>query len=153
MALIIRRPGADERDELHELWFRSVRATHVFLSEDDILFYAPFVAAALASDLEVWAVYDHAGAAAGFMALGVPDGLGKKWKLEALFIDPDKSRQGFGTCLVEHAVALKGPLILDVNEQNPNAKAFYTRLGFTETGRSPLDGTGRPFPLIHMEMA
>lgn len=153
MAIIIRRAGADELDALNALWLRSVRATHTFLTEDDILFYAPLVAEALTSDLELWAIFDHGdGGPAGFMALGAPDDFSKKWKLEALFIDPDKIRRGFGKCLVEHALAVKGPLILDVNEQNPDARAFYRRLGFTETGRSYKDGAGKPFPLIHMEM-
>jgi putative acetyltransferase len=41
-------------------------------------------------------------------------------------------------------------LRVDVNEGNPGALAFYRRLGFTQTGRSPLDGAGRPYPLLHL---
>jgi putative acetyltransferase len=37
-----------------------------------------------------------------------------------------------------------------VNEQNPAAVGFYEALGFTVRGRSPVDGEGRPFPLLHM---
>lgn len=150
---VIRQPRADERDAMHALWLRSVRATHAFLSEDDIAFYAPMVAELLASDLEFWAIYDDRDEElCGFMGLEGPETAKGKAKLEALFIDPAKSRQGLGTLLVEHAVSLKGALLLDVNEQNPGARAFYRRLGFRETGRSPLDGAGRGFPLIHMEL-
>jgi putative acetyltransferase len=39
---------------------------------------------------------------------------------------------------------------VDVNEQNPEARGFYERLGFTVVARSELDGTGRPFPLLHL---
>jgi putative acetyltransferase len=37
-----------------------------------------------------------------------------------------------------------------VNEQNPAACGFYEHLGFVVVGRSEVDGTGRPFPLLHM---
>jgi putative acetyltransferase len=39
---------------------------------------------------------------------------------------------------------------LDVNEQNPQALGFYQHQGFVITGRSPLDGQGNPFPLLHL---
>jgi putative acetyltransferase len=39
----------------------------------------------------------------------------------------------------------------DVNEQNGQAVGFYKRMGFTATGRSPLDGQGRPYPLLHLK--
>lgn len=143
----IRTPRPDERELLLGIWLRSVRATHTFLTETDIAFYYPLVRGALASDLEIWAIYPGGPLPAGFMAL---DSASSPVKLEALFIDPACARQGLGTRLVRHAQALKGSLILDVNEQNPNALAFYRRLGFIQTGRSPKDGTNKPFPLIHM---
>lgn len=143
----IRQPNPEEREVLLAIWLRSVRATHTFLTGDDIAFFHPMVRELLASDLEFWVIYPDGQTPAGFMGL---DTVSHPVKLEALFIDPDRSRQGLGAQLVRHAQALKGPLILDVNEQNPNAVAFYEHLGFTRTGRSPLDGSGRPFPLIHM---
>jgi len=39
---------------------------------------------------------------------------------------------------------------VDVNEQNDQAVGFYRKMGFTETGRSPTDDDGRPYPLLHM---
>ena len=41
-------------------------------------------------------------------------------------------------------------LAVDVNEQNDDAVGFYASLGFSVVGRSPTDGGGRPFPLLHM---
>ncbi|MDA4833452.1 GNAT family N-acetyltransferase, partial [Enterobacter hormaechei] len=38
-----------------------------------------------------------------------------------------------------------------VNEQNPDAHGFYRHCGFVAVGRSERDGSGRPFPLIHMQ--
>lgn len=148
--LIIRPPHAGERDLLHAVWERSVRATHSFLTEEDISYYSPMVRQVLDTDMEFWAACDNASnIPVGFLALDQsPE---NEWKLEALFVDPDRSRRGAGTLLLRHALLLKGYLLLDVNEQNPGARAFYERLGFRATGRSPFDGMGRPFPLIHME--
>jgi putative acetyltransferase len=49
---------------------------------------------------------------------------------------------------IEHQAAYK----VDVNEQNPDAVGFYQHLGFNVIGRSPLDGQGNPFPLLHLEL-
>jgi putative acetyltransferase len=37
-----------------------------------------------------------------------------------------------------------------VNEQNEGACAFYRKLGFRQVGRSELDDSGRPFPILHL---
>lgn len=147
---IIRPPHRDEREALLDVWERSVRASHTFLASEDIDFYRPMVRALFASSMEFWvACREGTNTLSGFMGLDRDEPC---WKLEALFVDPDESRRGVGSLLVRHARILKGPLILDVNEQNPGAVAFYRRLGFTQTGRSPLDGSGRPFPLLHMKL-
>lgn len=138
------KPG--EGDALHALWERSVRATHTFLSEEDIAFFSPMVRDVFTADLTIWVAFAE-NDLAGFMALDVA---ASPVKLEALFIDPVHFRKGVGSCLVAEAIDSHAPLDLDVNEQNPGAREFYRRMGFTETGRSPLDGAGKPFPLIHM---
>ena len=71
-------------------------------------------------------------------------------KVEALFLAPECFRRGGGRMLLDHAHNLKGPLTVDVNEENVEAVRFYEARGFTVTGRSPLDSSGRPFPLLHM---
>jgi len=42
---------------------------------------------------------------------------------------------------------------LGVNEQNEQAVGVYLRLGFKIVGRSPLDGTGKPYPILHMQLS
>jgi putative acetyltransferase len=37
----------------------------------------------------------------------------------------------------------------DVNEQHDAARGFYEALGFVVVGRSTLDETGRPHPVLH----
>lgn len=127
---------------LLDIWLRSVRATHGFLTEADIQELLPVVRDAALPALEVW-VLSLDDRPIGFVGLDGP-------KLEALFLDPAHLRQGGGRLLVEHARRLKGPLTVDVNEQNPGALRFYESLGFRIVGRSELDGSGRPFPLLHL---
>ncbi|MGH8080463.1 MAG: acetyltransferase [Lysobacter sp.] len=130
---------------LLDIWQRSVRATHDFLSEADIDALLPQVRDVYLDAVEVWVFDDAVGSPVGF--IGLSDA-----QVEMLFLDPDRRGQGIGTRLLDHARALRGALTVDVNEQNPQAHGFYRRYGFVDTGRSPVDGQGRPFPLIHMAL-
>ncbi len=120
-----------------------MRATHAFLSEEDIAALRPEVRDAALPALELWVLCGDDGELLGFMGLDSA-------KLEALYIAPSSSRRGGGRMLVERARRLKGPLAVDVNEQNPAALRFYEAMGFRVCGRSPLDSAGRPFPLLHL---
>lgn len=140
------RPARDaDRDALLTLWERSVRATHAFLTASDIDFYRPLVREALSGGaLEVWVLATDADEPMGFLGL-------EGNRIEALFLAPEHRGVGGGRRLVEHAQELRGgELSLDVNEQNGGARGFYEALGFEVVGRSDLDGTGRPYPLLHM---
>ena len=128
-----------------EVWEASVRATHHFVAEADIQIFRPMVQSGLGV-LNTVCVRDSEGAVAGFIA--VADG-----KVEMLFIHPDWRGQGFGRALLTYAVESLGATALDVNEQNPQAVGFYLRMGFEVEGRSELDGTGKPYPLLHMRLA
>jgi putative acetyltransferase len=127
------------------LWERSVRATHDFLSEADIVALRPLVARTLGDEgLELWVLADEGDAPIGFMGLAGDD-------IAALFLEPAHRGRGGGRRLVSHAQALRGAdLTVDVNEQNAGARGFYEALGFVVAGRSPLDDGGRPFPILHM---
>jgi putative acetyltransferase len=134
-----------DRDALLALWERSVRATHAFLTEEDVVSLRPLVAEELAGDSVAWWVL-HAEGTDPIGFLGYTSDT-----IEALFIDPAYHRTGAGRFLVAHAARLAtGPLRVDVNEQNDGALRFYEAMGFTVESRSPTDGAGRPFPLAHM---
>jgi putative acetyltransferase len=143
----IRRAIGDERDILLDIWLRSVRATHTFLTEADIQSFLPLVREYLASeDAEFWVLEDEANQPVGFMGL---DGN----KLDALFLDPAYHRRGGGREMVRFAQSLKGELMTEVNEQNPGACRFYEACGFVVERRSDTDSAGRPFPLLRMRLA
>ena len=141
----IRPARATDSDVLLALWERSVRATHDFLSEADIVALRPDVAQALDDEwLELWVLADGDDVPIGFMGLAGDD-------IAALFLGPAQRGRGGGRRLVAHAQGLRGgELTVDVNEQNPAARGFYEALGFVVVGRSPLDDGGRPFPILHM---
>jgi putative acetyltransferase len=145
--MTIRQASPTDRDTLLEIWLRSVRATHTFLSEDDIQSFLPLVQEYLgAGASELWVLCADSGLPLGFMGLSGS-------KLESLFLAPEFHGQGGGRRLVEHARALRGELTVDVNEQNVAACRFYEACGFVVEGRSELDSTGRPFPLLHLRLA
>jgi len=140
----IREARPEDASALVDVWLRSVRATHTFLTEDDVQFFLPLVRESLSSEqLELWVLSSDANTLIGFMGLSGNS-------LEAMFLDPEHLRAGHGRRLVGHARGLKGALTVDVNEQNPAAVRFYEACGFVVVGRSALDSTGRPFPLLHM---
>jgi putative acetyltransferase len=141
----IRRGRSADTAALVELWERSVRATHDFLAEADIVALRPLVEEALGDGaLELWILADEDDEPIGFMGLSGDD-------IAALFLEPAHRGQGGGRRLVAHAQTLRrGDLTVDVNEQNPAAVGFYEALGFAVVGRSPVDDAGRPFPLLHL---
>jgi putative acetyltransferase len=133
-------------DALVDVWLRCVRATHTFLSEQDIQSLLPVVRDVALPQLEVWVLCSDSGAVMGFMGLSGS-------KMEALFLAPEFLRRGGGRRLVRHAQELRGELTVDVNEQNPAARQFYEACGFVVEGRSEVDNDGRSFPLLHMRLA
>ena len=123
------------------VWEGSVRATHLFLSEDDIRSIREYVPAALAG---------RDGRLLGVLAvafMGIDDG-----KLEMLFVAQEERGNGIGKKLLERGIADHGVKRLDVNEQNPGARGFYEHLGFAVRSRSETDEQGNPFPILHMEL-
>ncbi|WP_416057234.1 acetyltransferase [Stenotrophomonas maltophilia] len=138
----LRLSRATDGEAVVDLWRRAVDATHDFLSAED----------RQAIDAEVAGFLPHAPLLLAVDAQDRPQGfmLIDGTHMEALFIDPDVRGQGIGRQLVEHALAQHPQLTTDVNAQNAQAVGFYLRMGFVETGRSALDGQGRPYPLIHL---
>ena len=95
---------------------------------------------------ELACVRDSEGQVAGSIAV-------MSGKVEMQFIHPAWRGQGAGSRLLRYAVKVFGATTLDVNEQNQQAVDFCLRMGFEVIGRSELDGTGKPYPLLHMRLS
>lgn len=128
---------------LATIWERSVRATHLFLSEDDIEEIGRALIPEYFPNVKLYAVTAE-GRTVGFIGLG-----GRR--IEMLFIDPSHFGCGLGSALIEFAKQ-KGATEVDVNEQNPRALAFYRSKGFGIVGRDAADHAGRPYPILHLSL-
>lgn len=143
--MIIRQPTNADHPQLLNIWLRSVRATHHFLQESDIEALLPQLRDIYLPAVELWVTVDAEDCPLGFIGLN-------ENHVEMLFIEPDLRGKGIGRALLDHACSLRSQMSVDVNEQNPEAVGFYLHYGFVQTGRSPLDGEGRPFPLLHLSL-
>jgi putative acetyltransferase len=141
----LRPSTAHDTAHVMAIWRKAVDATHHFLDPADRAAIEAELASFLPKVLLTLAV-DPRDEPLGFMFLN--DG-----HLEALFVDPDHHGQGIGKALVQAGVTRHPDLTTDVNEQNTQAAAFYQRVGFRRTGRSAVDGQGRPYPLIHLRFS
>lgn len=140
----IRPAVPDDTPALLDVWRSAVRATHDFLSADDFTQIEAQVANDYLPHAPLWVACGVQGATLGFLGLTGAE-------VDTLFIHDTARGQGVGRALLAHARQVaRGPLSVDVNEQNPQAVGFYERMGFVQVGRSPRDGLGRPYPLLHM---
>ncbi|STR45565.1 acetyltransferase [Iodobacter fluviatilis] len=135
----------NEYPELLSIWESSVRATHDFLSENDIQFYKSKMLSDFFPAVLLQCAKDNQQKITGF--IGLSEG-----NIEMLFIAPEYRGQGVGRMLLSHAITHHQASKVDVNEQNPQAIIFYERMGFKIISRSELDGMGKRFPILHMQL-
>lgn len=142
---MIEQPAIQEYDELLRIWEEAVRSTHHFLTERDIQFYKPLVLHDYFPAVELYILRNDSGRIAAFIGLSVDT-------IEMLFVHPAEQGYGYGKRLIEFAVREKRIFKVDVNEQNEAALHFYLNRGFEVVSRSAVDGMGKPFPILHMQM-
>lgn len=138
----IRAYGSGDTDALLQIWLAASRLGHPFFSEEVLAAQAALVRDIYLPQAENWVAYCD-GRPAGF--IGLLDTF-----IGGLFIAPTMQGRGIGKALVEHALALKGALELDVYAANPMAPAFYSRLGFGETARRLENDSGMELEVIRM---
>ncbi|MGG8495144.1 GNAT family N-acetyltransferase [Tenacibaculum sp. TC6] len=131
--------------EIVELWEASVRATHHFLKEEDILYFKPLILNEYLDAVELRCIKNNNQQIVGFSGI-------HENSLEMLFIHPDYRGQKIGKKLLTYAFENFSVHKVDVNEQNEQAIGFYQHYGFKTISRSELDGTGKPYPILHMEL-
>lgn len=141
-SLTIRAFVPGDIPHLSRIWHQASLGAHGFLGrarldEQRHLIETVYLPAAETWVAETW-VAGAARAPLGFISL-LDDFVG------GLFVDPAAQGQGIGRALLDHALALKGGLSLDVYTANAGAMAFYRAQGFREVSRQPVDGQGLPF--------
>lgn len=131
---MIREYNTDDTDALITIWDRAEPLAHPFLSDevreqvrrDTVNIYLP--------NAETW-VLENDGAPVGFIAM-----IGTE--IGGLFLDPSEQGKGLGRQMVDHIVAIKGPLTVEVFKDNKIGLPFYERYGFVVTGEGVFDASG-----------
>ncbi|MDF2904253.1 MAG: yjaB [Bacillus sp. (in: firmicutes)] len=141
---MITKVSARDYQRLITIWENSVRATHNFITEEDIQHYKPLILEEYFYRVDLFCYKDENFKIYGFMGV-VAD------KLEMLFIDNCERGKGIGKQLLLFAVNKKNVEKVDVNEQNTQAVDFYKHMGFKVVGRSDVDATGKEYPILFME--
>lgn len=142
---MITQPTPKDYDELLALWEASVRSTHHFLTEENILFYKSLIREEYFPTIDLYIIRNREGKITAFM--GLSDEL-----IEMLFVHPDEQGKGYGKRLMKYAIHNKHIYKVDVNEQNEQALQFYLYLGFEVASRDATDSTGNPFPILHLQI-
>lgn len=132
-------------EQLTEVWEASVRATHHFLSKEDICEIKGYVPEALKCVPHLIIMEDASKQPVAFMGID-------NEQIEMLFISPQHRGRGIGRELIEHGIESYNISKVTVNEQNPEAAEFYAHMGFKVYKRTELDEQGRPFPLLYMTL-
>jgi putative acetyltransferase len=145
MEPVISRYTAADNAQLITVWEKSVRSTHLFLKEIDIVLYRSILEAYDFTSLAVFCLRESNGDVMGFIGVAVD-------KLEMLFLRPDCIGKGYGKLLLRFAVDQLNVTKVDVNEDNENAYYFYRRFGFKVMHRKPIDDFGKPYPILQMAL-
>ena len=143
MEVEIRKANPERYPEIIEVWEASVKATHHFLTEEDIHFFKSKMASEYLPSVDLYVTSLKEGEISAFMGLS-------PGKIEMLFVRPEYFGQGTGSRLIEFALRDFGIRKVDVNEQNPKALKFYMNRGFHVVSRDEADSSGKPFPILHM---
>lgn len=141
----ISKVSKSDYSSILRVWEASVRATHHFLTDDDIEYYKPLILNHYLDAVELRCSKNKNNEIVGFLAVA-------DCNLEMLFIHPNQRGMGIGKTLLEFAVNSLKVTKVDVNEQNDQAVGFYKHFRFHVIGRSPQDASGKDFPILHMEL-
>ncbi|MDD2957146.1 MAG: GNAT family N-acetyltransferase [Lachnospiraceae bacterium] len=129
--------------QLLEVWEQSVKATHLFLSSDEIEKIKEYVPDAISKIKHLVMIKNEEDNPVAFMGVEAE-------MLEMLFIMPEQRGNGLGKCLLLYGMEHFGVRKLTVNEQNPQAKGFYEHMGFQVYKRTDFDEQGNAYPLFYM---
>ncbi|GGH71086.1 putative acetyltransferase [Filimonas zeae] len=132
------------RDEILETWEQSVRATHHFVTPEDLEEIKELVHTIDFKQLQVFCLIQN-GKLAGFIGVAA-------YKIEMLFLHPHHIGKGYGKKLLQYAIHQLAADKVDVNEQNLHAVNFYRYAGFEVYERTEKDDQGKSYPLLRMQL-
>ena len=132
-------------EQLIAVWEKSVKATHLFLSENEVEEIKEYIPQALNGVVRLIIAENESGSPAAFMGI-------EEQKLEMLFIAPEERGKGLGRKLLQYGMENYSVSELAVNERNPLAKGFYEHMGFHVYRRTDHDEQGNPYPLLYMKL-
>ncbi|MDY2787868.1 MAG: GNAT family N-acetyltransferase [Atopobium sp.] len=130
---------------LLDIWERSVRATHLFLSDAEVKNIKTYVPQALEAVKHLVIYEINPNEPVAFM--GIENG-----RLEMLFIAPEARGSGIGKQLLHYGIQRHALCEVTVNEQNIQAVGFYKHMGFETYKRTDFDEEGNPYPLLYMKL-
>lgn len=133
------------REQLIAVWEKSVRATHHFVTQEEVARLKELVKQI---DFNSYSVYCLVSENKVLGFLGVEDHV-----IESLFLDPDYIGQKLGAKLMNFAInELKADKV-NVNEQNSDAIQFYSKFGFVTYERTEKDEYGNDYPILKMKLS
>lgn len=132
-------------NKLLEVWEDSVKATHSFLTTEEIKNIKKYVPQALKEIAHLVIIENENHRPIAFMGI-------ENTKLEMLFIKNSERGKGLGKQLLNYGIKNYDVNELTVNEQNPNAKGFYEHIGFKTYKRAEVDEQGNPYPILYMRL-
>lgn len=133
-----------DREQILNIWEKSVLATHDFLNPKDFKEIKQLVQTFNFNEFVVYCLKQN-DEIAGFIGL-------VERKIEMLFFLPEYIGKGLGRELTDFAFSELKADKVDVNEQNINAVKFYEKLGFKIYERTDKDDQGKEYPLLRMKL-
>lgn len=129
--------------DLVQVWLSAVKATHTFLSLQEIEHIQKYVPQALNQVPHLLVLFEKEKPVA-FMGIS-------QQKLEMLFVDNSQRGHGLGKQLLNYGLKNYRLQELVVNEQNPAARGFYEHMGFKVYQRLEYDEQNQPYPILLMQ--
>lgn len=133
-AAVIRKYAPDDKDAVLRVWYDSARVAHPFWAPQMFDREREAIATLFLPRAETY-VIERTGTVVGFISL-----MGTE--VGGLFVTPQYHREGIGRALMDHAMASRDHLELDVFEANAIGRAFYERYGFRTVGDRLDEATG-----------
>ncbi|WP_294228422.1 GNAT family N-acetyltransferase [uncultured Shimia sp.] len=132
--MIIRKFASRDTDSVLDVWAQANALAHPFLPDDVVAQVAKDMRAIYLPNAETW-VLEVDDTPMGFIAM-------IDTEIGGLFVAPSSHGRGYGRALVDHVVAKKGPLTVEVFAANASGRPFYERYGFEQIGEDHFGATG-----------